>query len=276
MLKNIMSGILEVWKMKTGMKFVVILFVMGMFVMSLSHFVKAEDDNEDVKKVSGSGNATAVHEVEKEDSHETWDFSDDFKKPSRLITNNVSAVRKPDITEVTETTETNRTEKTNKTNSTENTNDTNAVVTDKVDNKDKLKDEIQIQEETAQADNVPFDELSFNKSFDDIWNRSRHPKPINITIPEVNLSNYNDSDHDGVIDKYDKYPGQNDKLYKDSDGDGVMDAYDKYPGKNDSDYTDSNNNGIPDSKENIGTVSHNQVSRSFWMRILQLFGVVRG
>jgi len=59
------------------------------------------------------------------------------------------------------------------------------------------------------------------------------PDNQSVVLPKVNYSKYLDDDHDGVLNKDDKYPGQDDRLIVDSDGDGVVDFYDQYPGQND-------------------------------------------
>lgn len=63
-----------------------------------------------------------------------------------------------------------------------------------------------------------------------------------------------DSDRDGFMDAYDRYPGKNDMLYvMDSDHDGVSDAEDQYVGANDFTFmlSDANENGIADEIEVI-------------------------
>lgn len=75
------------------------------------------------------------------------------------------------------------------------------------------------------------------------------PPKSDITIPEVNLSLYGDDDNDGVLNKDDQYPGQNDLQLRDSDGDGVSDYYDEFPGRNDKDYQDVDHDGVIDSQD---------------------------
>ena len=279
--------------MKIEMKFVLILFVVGMFVMSLSHFAKADDGNESVKKVNSPANTTAAHEAEKDDSNDKWDFSDDFKEPPFLPKNvtakNTTVVVKSNVTHKSNATKRNTTNTANDdtTNNTLNatTNVTKNVTVSKEENSTEIIEEVV----PIEQENIQFDESAFNKSFDDNWRRLRNSTPIdvvvNITIPEINLSGYNDSDQDGVIDMYDKYPGQNDSLYTDSDGDGIVDAYDKYPGRNDSDYNDVDHDGVPDSRDSnihkntdkdhdgIDDAYDLKDDRPLMVRILSLFGM---
>jgi hypothetical protein len=108
---------------------------------------------------------------------------------------------------------------------------------------------------------------------------------LNMTIPKLNLNDYEDSDNDGIINKNDRYPGENDKYYIDSDQDGIVDSLDKFPGKNDLDFEDSDNDGVIDSQDsNIGKKTdkdHDGIddaydpvdSRSFFAKFAAFFGI---
>jgi hypothetical protein len=250
--------------LKTGIKMLFTFFVVGMFAIALTHVVKADDEREGVERedsINETLNETA-HEVEKEkadDSKEPeepddWDFSHDFEEqpytPPQPINNSNSS------------------------------NNSSTKI-----NKTKEMEEEIIYEEVP-VEELQLENISLNETFNESWNES-NLTPINITIPELNLSGYNDSDHDGVVDKLDQYPGENDKLYTDSDGDGVVDAEDKYPGKNDLDYQDVDYDGVPDSRDSnihkatdkdrdgIDDAYDLKDDRTFWVRMLSWLGLYR-
>lgn len=222
--------------LKTGIKIVFTLLVVSMFALALTHVVKAEDDREDNERETQDRESVSNRTIT-EHEDDKWDFSDDFEEKE------IPPVVPPVI------------------------NTTKAITPVK-----EVEKKERIVVEEVPVEELQMEDINFNDTFNESWNETFNTTPINITIPELNLSAYDDSDNDGVVDKYDQYAGENDKLYIDSDEDGVVDAYDKYPGKNDSDYNDSDHDGIPDSKENN---KHNQTSNSFWIRLLSWLGLFR-
>ena len=64
-----------------------------------------------------------------------------------------------------------------------------------------------------------------------------------------NLTLFGDDDGDGVINRDDLYPGENDRMKVDSDGDGVVDFYDRFNGLNDLDFQDKDGDGVRDSQD---------------------------
>jgi hypothetical protein len=108
---------------------------------------------------------------------------------------------------------------------------------------------------------------------------------LNMTVTYVNLTEYEDSDRDGIINRLDLYPGENDNDYIDSDSDGIVDAADKFPGTNDLDFEDSDQDGVIDSQDsNIGKQTdkdHDGIddaydtadNRPFFAKIAAIFGL---
>jgi len=220
--------------LKTGIKVLFTLLVVSMFALALAHAVKAEDDREyNERGDSEPSEKESANEIsESEHEDDDWDFSDDFEEKEIPVV--VPTVTKAPVDDVEEV--------------------------ERVIVEDIPVEELQIED------------IILNETFNKTWNQTLNTTPINITIPELNLSAYDDSDNDGVVDKYDQYEGEDDKLYTDSDEDGIIDANDKYPGKNDLDYNDSDHDGIPDSRDDN---KNNESNKSFWIRLLSWLGLFK-
>ncbi|PIN80086.1 hypothetical protein COV13_04150 [Candidatus Woesearchaeota archaeon CG10_big_fil_rev_8_21_14_0_10_32_9] len=90
----------------------------------------------------------------------------------------------------------------------------------------------------------------------------------NLTVNQtINLALFDDDDGDGVINKNDLYPGQNDALYVDSDGDGIVDFYDQYPGLDDK-YFETNQSNVTAQQE-----IQIQQEEGLFLKFLKLFGL---
>jgi len=90
----------------------------------------------------------------------------------------------------------------------------------------------------------------------------------NLTVNQtIDLTLFDDDDGDGVINKDDTYPGQNDALYIDSDGDGIVNFYDQYPGLDDK-YFETNQSNVTAQEE----IKIKQEEAGLLLKFLKLLG----
>lgn len=243
--------------MKQYIKAIFVVLVVGVFLLSNIHLVKAEDDEHEVEDYEDSREYRQTTETHAEDDeHEDsendngWDLSDDFDESQ--TTNQY------------------------------NNQQTTTQDTPKEDVPVKI---ITIKEVVEVPVPIFYDDINYTDM--NITDLANLENGTNITIPEIDLSGYDDYDGDGVINNNDQYPDEDDLLVLDSDNDGVVDRYDKYPGANDLNFEDNDHDGVIDSKDSnvrkmtdkdhdgIDDAYDTRDDRSFIMKALSVLGFVR-
>lgn len=242
--------------MKQYIKILFAALVVSVFVFGTIRVVKAEDGENEVEDREDNREDTKdteTHTEDREDDHkdesdDSWDLSHDFEESTQTRTQNQNTVQKEDVPV-------------------------------------KIVKIREIVEVPVEIPAVVYDDINYTNL--NITTNASFQNETNITIPEVDLSAYDDYDGDDVINKNDIYPGQDDLLMLDSDNDTVVDRYDRYSGANDSDFEDKDHDGVIDSKDSdVGKMTdkdHDGIDdaydkhdgRSFMIKALSMLGFVR-